>query len=84
MDGVSGKLPLPKLDMRKWHVDQAVHSIRSLLSVINELTLEEVESALRLESSTRRRHHVMRRLLGKAARLNEQMYISNLKKELNL
>lgn len=54
------------------------------MQVINDLTLEEVESALRLESSTRRRHHLMRRLLGKAARLNEQTYLSKLKKECNL
>lgn len=70
--------------MRKWHIAQAVHSTRSLLEVINDLTLEEVEAALALESSTRRRQHVMRRLLGKAARLNEQNYITDLKKRCNL
>lgn len=70
--------------MRKWHVDQAVHSTRSLHEVINDLTLEEVEAALALESSTCRRQHIVSRLLGKAARLNEQIYIKNLKKRCNL
>lgn len=69
---------------RKWHVDQAVHSVRSLTTVINDLTLAEVEAALQLESSTRRRAHVLRRLLGKAARLNEQIYLTNLKRKCNL
>ena len=67
--------------IRKWHVDQALHSTRSLLVVLGDLTLDEVEAALKLESETRRRAHVMRRLLGKAARLNEQLYVKSLKEK---
>lgn len=67
-------------EIRKWHVDRALHSVRSLFDVIDEMTLDEVLAALELESASRRRRAIMTRLVGKAARLNEQQFLKQLNK----
>ena len=66
------------MSVRKWHVDQALHSTRSLMVVLPELTLKEILAALKLESETRRRKNILRRLIGRAARLNELEYVRQL------
>lgn len=65
--------------MRKWHLDAALHSVRSLVQVISELTLEECEAALELESVSRRRQRIMTRLFNRAVELNSQHYVSTMK-----
>lgn len=60
--------------MRKWYVDKAIHSTRSLLEIINDLTLEEAMAALQIESASRRRSRIIRRLIGRAVRLNEHNF----------
>lgn len=67
--------------VRKWHVDQALYSARSMMSVINELSMEELEAALAIESASQRRKVVIRRLIGRAARINEQQFINQLKEK---
>lgn len=68
---------------RKWHVDRALHSVRAMMGVINTLTLAEIHAALELESASRRRRQIMRRLIGKAARLNEQTFTQSLMEKYN-
>lgn len=46
--------------------------------------MEEIEVALSLESSTCRRKHIIRRLVGRAVHLNEQSFVASLKKRFNL
>jgi ribosomal protein S7 len=70
-------------DVRKWYVDKALHSTRSLMEVINDLTMGEIEAALALESATRRRDRIMQRLVGRAARLNEQSFVKQLCERFN-
>jgi hypothetical protein len=70
-------------EIRKWHVDQALHSVRSMMKVINEMTVPELEAALELESATRRRDKIVQRLIGRAAHLHGQEYVNQLKKRLN-
>lgn len=63
---------------RKWHINQALASVRSLRTVLGELTLKEVEAALKLESETLRRKNILALLVGQAVRLNEQTYRNQL------
>lgn len=65
--------------VRKWYIDEALHSFSRLLVVLASMTEEEVLAALALESSARRRPTVMSRLISRAARLNELNYVSELK-----
>lgn len=64
---------------REWQMRLALKSVRDLVSVIDQLTEEEVLAALELEKSSRRRKHVLDRLIQKAADLNRQNYINSLK-----
>ena len=66
------------MTVRKWHVDKALHSVRSMLEVLPSMTADEVEAALVLESASRRRIAVIRRLIGRAARLNELKFTKSL------
>lgn len=50
---------------RKWHVDQALHSYRTLVKILLELTEGELLKALEVESQTRRRKAIMSRLRGR-------------------
>lgn len=65
----------------KWRVSVALVSVRSLMSVINDMSEKEVLSALTLESESRRRQSILRRLFGRAARLNEQQYVNQLRRK---
>jgi hypothetical protein len=67
--------------LRKWYIDEALHSFSRLLKVLPQMSGEEVVEALRLESETRRRKSIMIRLIGRAARINELAYVAQLKKE---
>ena len=69
--------------VRKWHVDQALFSTRSMMEVLPKMTMQELEAALKLESASRRRKGIMRRLIGRAARLNEQTFIKTLMEKYN-
>lgn len=65
---------------RKWHMSQALHSYTSLKTVVNELTEEEVLTALDVESRAQRRRSIVGRLISRAVRLNEMSYATSLKK----
>jgi hypothetical protein len=67
--------------MRQWHLAQALRSVRSLDSVIDELTEEEVLHVLHLESGSSRRATVLDRLFQKAVDLNRQTYAAKLKEQ---
>lgn len=69
--------------LRKWHIDRALHSVRAMMEIINTLTMAEIYAALELESASRRRKQVMRRLIGRAARLNELTFIQTLMEKYN-
>ncbi len=65
--------------VREWQMQLALKSVRDLVSVIDQLTEEEVLAAIELEKSSRRRKHVLDRLIQKAADFYRQNYISTLK-----
>jgi hypothetical protein len=65
--------------VREWQMQLALKSVRDLVSVIDQLTEEEVLAAIELEKSSRRRKHVLERLTNKAADFNRQSFISKLK-----
>lgn len=68
---------------RKWYIDEALHSFTRLMSVINDMTEEEVYAALALEAGSRRRKSLMDRLIGRAARLTELKTVEHLKRTYN-
>lgn len=59
------------MSVRKWYLNQALESFKRLNEVLHELTAEEVEAALDLESGSRRRRSITDRLISRAVRLNE-------------
>lgn len=69
------------MKIRKYYVDQALHSYDSLIAIMQQLTLDEVLLALSLEAETRRRKTIMSRLIGKAARLQGQTLTRELRKK---
>lgn len=69
--------------VRKWYMDQALHSYRSMNKVLFDLTLEEIEKALELEAASRRRETLIETLMGRAARIVELDYVTKLKERIN-
>ncbi len=65
-------------EIRKWHVDQAIHSVRSCQKVLMELSLPELEAAIKLESATQRRKKILQRLVGRAVQKNSELYQAHL------
>lgn len=57
--------------VRKWHINEALHSFTRLHELLNELTETEVLAALELEAATRRRRSFIDRLISRAVRLRE-------------
>ena len=66
---------------REWQMQLALKSYRSLVSVIDELTEEEVLAAIELEKGTQRRKSIEDRLIQKAADFNRQTFITSLKRK---
>ncbi|MBS0454029.1 MAG: hypothetical protein JSS14_22225 [Proteobacteria bacterium] len=64
-----------------WLVTRALDSYPALVAVLNELTHADVIAALELESSTRRRHSFIERLISRAVRLNELSYKRQLQEQ---
>jgi hypothetical protein len=71
----------PTVQVRDWHVGQALASFERLTEVLLGLTEAEVLKALELESQSRRRRSIMDRLIGRAVRLNEVAYSTQLKEK---
>lgn len=69
--------------MDTWRINKALSSFRSLLSVIEELTEEEVLHVLKVEAGSRRRSVMIDKLIQKSAELNRRSYIRNLKEKYN-
>jgi hypothetical protein len=67
--------------VRKWYIDEALHSFPRLMHVLRDMSEEEVIAALKLECETRRRRSIMYRLVSRAARLNELKYVEELKRK---
>lgn len=66
---------------RRWHMSQALKSFRSLLTIIDELSEEEVLACLELEAASLRRTSVIDRLISRAVRLRELTYGAQLKEK---
>ena len=66
-------------EIRKWYIDQALHSVSRLNGCLFELTEEEVLKCLELESAAARRASIIDRLISRAVRLNELKYSQSLK-----
>lgn len=62
-------------------MSQALESFRSLSRVIDELTEDEVLACLKLEAASLRRKSVIDRLISRAARLNELLFVRQLKEK---
>lgn len=67
--------------MNPWRISKALHSFRSLASVIGEMSEEEVLHVLQVEAGSRRRVAMLDKLIQKAAELNRHSYIRNLKEK---
>jgi hypothetical protein len=67
--------------VRKFYINQALKSFKGLTTALSELTEEEVLACLKLEAGSQRRPSVLKRLISRAARLNELSYISQLKEK---
>lgn len=69
--------------MNTWRIAKALASYRSLLSILEELTEMEVLHVLEVEAGSRRRAVMLNKLIQKAAELNRNSYIRNLKEKYN-
>ena len=67
--------------IRDWYVGQALQSVARLNKVLPELTTEEVDACLQLESASLRRRSIVLRLIGRRVRLNELAYSQELKQK---
>lgn len=59
-------------------VSEALESYQKLVSVLEDMSLQDVHAALKLEADTLRRKAIMCRLLQRAVRLNERAYKAKL------
>ena len=64
--------------IREWYVGEALHSVRRLVEILPDLTMEEIQAALSLEHGSRRRHSIVTRLTKrisfiKAAEVQSQL-----------
>lgn len=66
------------MDVRKWHMQQALGSFTQLTAVLPALTADEILAALELESQSNRRKSTIDRLIARAIRLNELAYSAEL------
>lgn len=57
---------------RKWHMAKALESYRSLGTVIDQLTLDEIYTCLDLEMGSQRRRSLASRLIQQAVRMTEK------------
>ena len=61
--------------LRKWHVNEALASVRRLRAIMPELTEAEVLHVLELEQQTLQRKHVVELLINQATKLyKEKLY----------
>lgn len=67
--------------VRETFVASATESYASLHRVINKLSRAELYQALALEANTRRRDSLIRRIIGRLARVEGQRIKQNLLKE---
>lgn len=67
------------MTVRKHYVSQALESFQALTRLLPKLTENEVFACLELETATLRRKSVVDRLISRAARLHEIVYVAKLK-----
>ena len=58
--------------LRKWHVAEALASVRRLRQILPQLTEEEVLHVLTIEQQTRGRQHVIKILTSQALKLYKE------------
>ena len=66
------------MSVRKWHINEALFSVRRLAKVQHELTMEEVLACLDFEAATQRRRSITDRLITRATSLNEKSFLTSL------
>ena len=64
---------------RKWHMAKAVESFRSLGTVINDLTLDEIYTCLDIEMRSMRRRSLASRLIKRALYITEKTLMEKYK-----
>lgn len=64
---------------RKWHMAKALESFRSLGTVIDQLTLDEIYTCLDLEMSSQRRRSLTSRLIKRALYITEKTLMEKYK-----
>lgn len=64
-----------------WNAARALDSFQALSASINGLTEQEVLACLEFEAATLRRKSVIDRLISRAARLHELIYVRQLKEK---
>jgi hypothetical protein len=69
------------MSTRRFYIDKALSSYTGLLSVLEELTEDEVLACLKLEAASQRRRSIINRLISRAVRLNELLYSRQLKEK---
>lgn len=62
------------MEAGQWNITQALESARSLQEHIDQLPEKDVLAALELESGSRRRRSIIKRLIERAVRLNQTAY----------
>ena len=65
-------------DVNEWRISESLRSVRRLMEIIPEMTLDELREACNIEQGSRRRHSVMTKLTArikaiKLAELNSQL-----------
>lgn len=58
--------------LRKWHVTEALSSVRRLRAILSDLTEAEVLHVLELEKQTLKRQHVVKTLINQALKLYKE------------
>ena len=59
-------------NIRKWHVNKALSSVRGLREILPELTEEEVLKVLELEKQTLMRKHIIDQLVNRAVKIYKE------------
>ena len=65
-------------DVNDWRISESLRSVRRLMEIIPEMTLDELREACTIEQGSRRRHSVLTKLNArikaiKIAELNSQL-----------
>ena len=68
--------------MNDWRISEALRSVRRLMEIIPDMTLDELHAAYSIESGSRRRHSIMFKLAARIKAIKIAEVNSQLSKEL--